>query len=54
MFDQEFIELARSVYYTNDTRAEIKNKINIVYNSLIHEVKEYVDYNSCTTNIIHS
>lgn len=43
-FDAEFIELARSVYYTNDTRAEIKNKINTITNSAIHEVKHYVEY----------
>ena len=44
MFDNEFITLARAVYYTNDERAEIKNRINSLYNSTIHEVKEYVDY----------
>jgi len=49
IFDNEFVELARSVYYTNDKRAEIKNKINIVYNSLIYEVKEYVDYKGLNT-----
>jgi len=27
-FDDEFIELARSVYITNDERARIKSKIN--------------------------
>jgi hypothetical protein len=43
-FDDEFILLARNVYYTNDKRSEIKNNINMKYNSLIHEVKDYVDY----------
>jgi len=43
-FDSEFIELARSVYYTNDTRAEIKRKINETYHSDLHEVKEYIKY----------
>lgn len=43
-FDNEFISLARAVYYTNDERANIKNHINIHYNSTICEVKEYVDY----------
>lgn len=43
-FDNEFITLARAVYYTNDERAEIKKHININYNSTICEVKEYVDY----------
>jgi len=37
-FDDEFIELARSVYFTNDERAEIKKQINLKYNSdLIEE-----------------
>jgi len=44
VFDNEFIKLARSVYYTNDKRAEIKKEINILFNSQIHEVKDYVDY----------
>jgi len=44
VFDNEFIELARSVYYTNDKRAEIKKEINILFNSQIHEVKDYIDY----------
>ena len=43
-FDQEFIELARSVYYTNDSRAEIKKKINQVFQSSIFEVKSYKNY----------
>ena len=30
-FDDEFIELARSVYKTNDRRAAIKKEINIKY-----------------------
>jgi hypothetical protein len=43
-FDSEFIELARSVYYTNDKRAEIKKQINETYQSDLHEVKEYSNY----------
>lgn len=43
-FDTEFIELARSVYFTNDVRAEIKKDINLRYNSELVEEKEYVDY----------
>lgn len=43
-FDEEFIELARSVYYTNDERFEIKNKINLLTNSEIQEQKSYEDY----------
>ncbi len=40
-FDKEFIELARSVYLTNDKRAEIKRKINEETNSIYREVKIY-------------
>lgn len=40
-FDEEFIELARSVYKTNDQRFKIKNKINELYNSDYKEVKIY-------------
>ena len=43
-FDQEFIDLARKVYHVNDDRAEIKKKINIEFNSAIHEVKDYINY----------
>ena len=43
-FDAEFIELARSVYFTNDRRAEFKKQINLEMNSAIHEVKDYVAY----------
>jgi hypothetical protein len=45
MFDQEFIELARQVYYINDERAQIKKQINIDFHSDIHEVKSYTNYN---------
>lgn len=44
-FDEDFIKLARSVYYTNDQRGEIKKEINVLFNSNIHEVKEYEKYN---------
>lgn len=44
-FDEEFIELARSVYITNDKRFEIKNKINQKTNSSIKEEKSYAVYN---------
>jgi hypothetical protein len=43
-FDNDFIDLARSVYYTNDERADVKKKINVLFNSAIHETKEYVEY----------
>ncbi len=44
-FDEEFIKLARSVYNTNDLRFNVKNKINLNYNSKIFEVKSYENYN---------
>ena len=44
VFDIEFIELARSVYTTNDKRAEIKKKINLKYGSLFVEEKSYSNY----------
>ena len=43
-FDQKFIELARSVYITNDKRAEIKLEINNKFGSKIVEVKSYEKY----------
>lgn len=43
-FNEEFVELARKVYYTNDERFEIKNKINLLSNSEIQEQKSYEDY----------
>ena len=43
-FDGEFIELARSVYFTNDERAEIKKRINLATGSELVEEKQYVDY----------
>ena len=43
-FDDEFIQLARSVYFKNDVRFEIKRKINAQTNSLLAEEKEYVKY----------
>jgi hypothetical protein len=43
-FDDDFIQLARSVYFTNDKRAEIKKEINIKYGSLFVEEKSYQQY----------
>jgi hypothetical protein len=40
-FGEEFIRLARSVYVTNDRRAEIKREINMASGSDIVEVKSY-------------
>lgn len=38
-FDDDFIQLARSVYYTNDKRFQIKNKINSLMGSNFKEEK---------------
>ena len=43
-FDKIFIDLARSVYITNDKRSEIKNEINKKFGSTIVEVKSYKKY----------
>jgi hypothetical protein len=43
-FDEEFIQLARSVYITNDKRSETKNKINLKLNSTLTDIKSYVKY----------
>ena len=43
-FGKNFVELARSVYSTNDKRSKIKSKINEIVGSNIREIKEYVDY----------
>ena len=40
-FGEEFIQLARSVYRTNDERAAIKKAINIKYGSNFVEEKSY-------------
>ena len=44
IFDEEFIELARNVYFTNDKRSRIKRKINEVFGSIIIEEKSYSKY----------
>ncbi len=43
-FDQRFIELARSVYVTNDQRARAKKDLNAYLGSDIVEEKSYQDY----------
>jgi len=43
-FDAGFIALARSVYRTNDRRAEIKRKINDLLGSALVEEKHYARY----------
>ena len=44
LFDQTFIDLARSVYFTNDERAKVKNEINKNFGSELVEVKSYEEY----------
>lgn len=43
-FGQDFIETARSVYHTNDQRAELKKEINELFGSDIAEVKSYSEH----------
>jgi len=43
-FDDDFIKLARAVYYTNDVRAKIKKEINVKYSSGFVEEKSYQSY----------
>jgi hypothetical protein len=43
-FDDTFTELARLVYYTNDERFRLKDKINNLTNSEIKEQKDYKEY----------
>jgi hypothetical protein len=44
-FDQRFVELARSVYFTNDKRSQVKKQLNLHLGSQIIEEKAYQDYN---------
>ena len=44
IFDQSFIELARSVYLTNDKRSKTKLEINKKFGSQLSEVKSYTKY----------
>lgn len=43
-FDEEFVRLARSVYFENDERARIKKEINLALGSSFVEEKSYQDY----------
>ena len=43
-FGQEFINLARSVYVSNDKRSNLKRFINTQYGSSIIEEKSYTKY----------
>ena len=44
-FGDEFISLARAVYFTNDKRSDVKKSINILTQSGFVEEKSYEDYN---------
>ena len=44
VFNEEFIRLARAVYFTNDKRSDIKKSINLLTDSGFVEEKSYEDY----------
>lgn len=44
IFDKDFIELARSIYFINDVRSIIKKSINELTKSNIVEIKQYSRY----------
>ncbi|VAW37619.1 FIG01218102: hypothetical protein [hydrothermal vent metagenome] len=43
-FDDEFIQIARSVYFENDKRAAIKKQLNLLLGSELVEEKSYKNY----------
>ena len=43
-FGEKFIELARGVYFNNDSRAKIKSEMNKLLGSNIKEIKQYSNY----------
>jgi hypothetical protein len=43
-FSDAFVQAARSVYFTNDRRAELKKSVNISLGSALVEEKSYADY----------
>ena len=43
-FSAKFVELARSVYFTNDKRAATKNAMNLKFGSELVEEKSYESY----------
>ncbi|MGC3981612.1 MAG: DUF6165 family protein [Steroidobacteraceae bacterium] len=45
-FGEQFIKLARAVYFINDDRAAVKRRINDKLGSKIVEEKSYADYKS--------
>lgn len=48
-FDNDFIQLARSVYFENDERAAVKREINLKLGSTLVEEKSYQDYGAKPT-----
>jgi hypothetical protein len=47
-FGATFISLARAVYVTNDRRADVKKKINLLLGSTLTEEKSYADHGAET------
>ena len=43
-FDEDFIQLARNVYKTNDNRSRIKKRLNLLLSSDLIEEKEYISF----------
>ena len=43
-FNEDFIDLARKVYFTNDERSQIKRNINEIFGSELIEEKSYAHY----------
>lgn len=43
-FDNEFIELARKVYKTNDNRSRVKKRLNLLLSSDLIEEKDYASF----------
>ena len=43
-FDDEFVELARAVYFNNDERSRAKKELNLMFKSEIIEEKSYEEY----------
>ena len=48
-FGNRFIQLARSVYVTNDRRAALKRALNLLLDSALIEEKSYQDYGGGTS-----
>ena len=43
-FGDQFVQLARAVYFTNDKRSDVKKSINLLTGSGFVEEKSYEDY----------